>query len=124
MKPISSTKLSNNVWSRSIGKTRYSYDIPTLLQYVKEKKYKVFDLPIDGIDLSWNPFESSNMFDFIRHVQRVQQTDPKNPILIDDLGTICDGWHRVAKAILEGRKTIKAIRIEEMPVASCTETAQ
>lgn len=39
----------------------------------------------------------------------------KLPIILDDLGYITDGWHRVAKAILEGKETIKAVRIQNMP---------
>ena len=37
------------------------------------------------------------------------------PIILDDCGQIADGYHRLCKAILEGRETIKAIRLEEMP---------
>ena len=43
----------------------------------------------------------------------------------DDHGYIADGWHRVIKALVEGRQTIKAIRIQEMPepdgVDRCTD---
>jgi hypothetical protein len=60
----------------------------------------------------------SSTYDFITHYKRVKDTDLKYPILLDDRGCICDGWHRVAKAIIEGKKYIKAIRIEEMPDAS------
>jgi hypothetical protein len=115
-------ELSEGVWSRTIGNTKYTYDVPTLLQFVKEKGYEVFDLPLDGIDLSWNPFSTRNISEFIFQVKRINNTSLEYPILIDDLGTICDGWHRVAKAILEGKKTIKAIRMNEMPDASGTET--
>jgi hypothetical protein len=119
---IKDSKLSNNVWNRTVGKNKYTWDIPTLIQYVKEKEYKEFDLPLDGIDLSWNPFDYNNIMDFVKHVNRVNKTNLEYPILIDDLGTVCDGWHRIVKAINEGRTSIKAIRIEEMPSASCVET--
>jgi len=111
---IEGMELSNNVWNRTKGNVRYSWDIPTLIQYAKEQKYKVFEIPIKGIDMSWNPFDYDNVKDFIEHVKRVEEADLKHPILIDDLGTICDGWHRVVKAVLLGKKYIKAIRIEKM----------
>jgi hypothetical protein len=99
----------------------YSWDIPTLIQYAKENKYKTFNLPLIGIDLGWNPFDYNNISDFIHHVKRVQRVSLTHPVLIDDLGTICDGWHRVVKAILNGQTYIKAIRLEKMPEASHTE---
>ena len=41
--------------------------------------------------------------------------DMSYPIIMDDEGFIMDGWHRVAKALLEGRETIKAVRFENTP---------
>jgi len=110
--------LSNNEWVRTIDGVEYTWDIPTLIQFVKEKKYKTIKIPIDALDISWSPFDYSNVSEFIKHVRRVKETDLKYPILIDDLGTICDGWHRVVKAIIENKKYIKAIRLKEMPKAS------
>jgi disulfide oxidoreductase YuzD len=118
---LKENKLSNNIWNRTYNHTKYSWDIPTLLQYVVEEKYKTFDLPLDGIDLSWNPFDYDNVKDFINHYNRAKIADLKYPVILDDLGTVCDGWHRIVKAIIEGKKYIKAIRIEKMPVASHTE---
>lgn len=79
------------------------------------KKFKVFDLPLIGIDLYRKPWEIKNIDDFCYHVQRVMKTDLKHPIILDYYGTVCDGWHRVCKAILLGKTTIKAIRLETMP---------
>ena len=115
---IEDTTLSDSVYTRTEGNTEYSWDAPTLVEYVKEKKYKVFKLPISGISLSKLMFSIPNMLKFADHVKRVQSTDLKYPIILDDLGTICDGWHRVIKALLEGREYIDAIRIKEMPEAS------
>lgn len=115
---IDKFKLSNNVWTRTQDNYEYSWDIPTLIQFVKEKKYKTINILIDSIDLSWNPFDYLNVLDFSKHVKRVKDTDLKYPILIDDLGTVCDGWHRIVKAIVEGKKYIKAIRLKEMPSPS------
>lgn len=118
---IDTIKLSENTWSRTEGNTRYRWQVASLIQWVKEKEYVEFELPLDAVDLSWLPFGSDNILEFIQHVRRVNETDLQYPILIDSFGTICDGWHRVCKAILEGKSTIKAIRIDEMPVASHTE---
>jgi hypothetical protein len=110
--------LSDCLYTRTVGNTKTSWDVPTLLQYVKEQKYKTFDLPLDGINITDLMWRINSTYDFITHYKRVKDTDLKYPILLDDRGCICDGWHRVAKAIIEGKKYIKAIRIETMPDAS------
>ena len=103
--------MSENVYSYEDR----SWDVPTLIQYCKEKKYVVFDLPLCGIDLNRCPFKMDTIKELIYQVSRINKTDLKYPIILDDKGYICDGWHRVCKAILNGDTTIKAIRIEEMP---------
>ena len=95
-----------------------SYDAPTLVQFAKDKGYPTFDMPIVGIDMSELPFAVDDFAQFVWQLSRVMKTDLAYPILLDDHGTICDGWHRVAKAVMEGRTTIKAIRLQEMPDAS------
>lgn len=95
-----------------------SYDAPTLVQFAKDKGYPTFDMPIVGIDMSELPFAVDDFAQFVWQLSRVMKTDLAYPILLDDHGTICDGWHRVAKAVMEGRPTIKAIRLQEMPDAS------
>lgn len=87
----------------------------TLSLFAQEKGYPVFDLPLAGIDLSTAAFESESLKDFIFQCKRVNECSLDYPIILDDHGIIADGYHRVCKAILEGRETIKAIRLEEMP---------
>ena len=77
--------------------------------------YKVHKIPIAFIDLAVTPFKSDNFNDFVYHLNRVEKADLEYPILFDDEGCICDGWHRLAKAIVKGDTMIKAIRLEDMP---------
>lgn len=118
MSILEDTKLSNTVYTRIDKGVENAWDIPTLLTYVKEKKYSIFKLPIAGIPLSVLMFSITNMKEFAEHVKRVHNTSLDFPVLVDELGNICDGWHRVVKALLEGREYIDAIRIEEMPTPS------
>lgn len=94
----------------------------TLIQYCKEKDYPIFDLPLAGVRLSITCWDIRDLSDFIHHSKRVQDADLSYPIILDDCGRICDGYHRLVKAIIEGNTTISAIRIEEMPDADGTET--
>lgn len=90
------------------------YTAHSLIEH--SKKYPVFDLPLAGVNLSGCPWGGEmNTDNFIYHAKRVADADLSKPIILDDFGYIADGWHRICKAILEGRKTIKAVRLEDMP---------
>ena len=87
----------------------------TLYLFAKAKEYQVLDMPLWAIDLSDEPFESRSLKQFIENMKRVQDCSLEYPVILDDCGQIADGYHRLCKAILEGKETIKAIRLEEMP---------
>ena len=57
---------------------------------------------------------------FLGHVKLVNDADLSYPILLNEDGGIIDGKHRLAKAILDGHKTIKARRFEKDPAACFT----
>lgn len=91
----------------------YVYGVAKLIEH--SKKYKEFDLPLAGIDLRRNCWTINDIDDFIHHAKRCADADLKYPIILDTCGTIADGMHRVAKAIVRGQTTIRAIRLETMP---------
>jgi len=51
----------------------------------------------------------------VEHFRLIQQVDPEYPIILSADGRVMDGMHRVARALLEGRRTIAAIQIEVDP---------
>lgn len=89
----------------------------TLYNEVKEEGLEPFDMPLAGIDLSVMPFKVQNFDSFIWHMHRCAMCNTDIPILLDDLGQVADGNHRIAKAILDGKRTIKAYRLRNMPAA-------
>lgn len=50
-----------------------------------------------------------------RHCQRINAVTFEYPIILSDDGTLMDGGHRLCKALVEGRTTIKAVRFPSMP---------
>ena len=82
----------------------------------------VFELPLAGIDLGRMPWGSSmnTLKDFAGHMKRVMKADLSHPIILDEDGYIADGWHRVAKALLEDKPTIKAVRFDVNPPCDYT----
>lgn len=87
----------------------------TLYLFAKAKGYPVRNLPLWAVDLTDKAFSADNLSQFIFQCKRVQDCSLDYPIILDDCGQIADGYHRVCKAIIEGRETIKAIRLEVMP---------
>ena len=107
---IDTVSLTENHYTDKYGNV---YGVLKLIEH--SRKYKQFDLPLCGVDLSILFWSINDVDSFIHHSKRVQSSDLKYPILLDHRGVICDGWHRVCKAILKGDTTIKAIRLETMP---------
>jgi len=89
------------------------YSIESLIEASKD--LISFDLPLAGIDISATPWGGNNISNFIFQFKRINACNFDYPIILDSTGYICDGWHRVAKAIIEGRDTIKAKRLTVMP---------
>jgi len=49
------------------------------------------------------------------HMRDVMAADLRYPIILDPWGNIMDGYHRVAKAVITGKKSILAVRFETLP---------
>lgn len=94
----------------------HGWKATTLIRAAKEQNCKPFDLPLAGLDLSSKPWgRTDDIVGFVFHAHRMLNADLKYPIILDDSGYICDGWHRVARAIIEKKATIKAMRLNHMP---------
>jgi hypothetical protein len=51
----------------------------------------------------------------IDHMKLIEEADLSSPIVLSSKGGVMDGMHRVAKALLLGRKMIEAVQFEEDP---------
>ena len=91
------------------------YSVTSLIEASKNEE--VFELDLRSIDLGISPWGTITIQSFANHVRRINQIpdDEDYPIILDNIGFICDGWHRVAKAVINNKKTIKAVRLRIMP---------
>lgn len=79
------------------------------------KKLKTFRIPLKHLNIyNLHPRLESTM-DFVDNVKRVVDADLNYPIILDEEGYIMDGRHRVAKCLMLGKKTIKAVRFKDTP---------
>lgn len=51
----------------------------------------------------------------VEHLRLVQEVDLSYPVILGPGNRVMDGMHRVAKALLEGRSSITAVRLREVP---------
>lgn len=47
----------------------------------------------------------------VEHARLIEEVDPTYPIILGHDGHVMDGMHRVARALLEGRAEIPAVRL-------------
>jgi hypothetical protein len=51
----------------------------------------------------------------VEHMRLIDAVDVAYPIILGPDGRVMDGMHRIARAMLEGRSTIPAVRLERLP---------
>jgi hypothetical protein len=92
----------------SSDKTEY-WSVARLIDAAKD--LEPFDIPLAGIDLDSEIWKGCNIYALAYHVKRVNDADLSKPIILDWNGVIADGRHRLIKALVQGKRTIKAVRI-------------
>ena len=91
------------------------WNAETLLRECQKQCLEPFELPLAGIDLSVLHFSVKSADEFVWQMKRCMDSNIDYPIILDNLGQVADGNHRICKALLEGRRTILAYRLQEMP---------
>jgi hypothetical protein len=84
------------------------------------------DLPVEEVEIAtigavdtvyWfdSSVEEPTVRGVVEHARLINEVDLSFPIILGTDGRVMDGMHRVAKAILEGRETIEAVRFQIEP---------
>ena len=82
----------------------------------RAKELVPFDLPLAAIYSGsevWSPVSSA--YDLAKQMRRVLDVNTDYPVILDARGFIMDGWHRVTRALVDGKATIKAVRFDKTP---------
>ena len=84
------------------------------------------DLPVERVPLAdlheidtvyWfdGDYQKPTVRSVIEHARLMQEADLAYPVILSSTGRVMDGMHRIAKAVMEGRETIDAVRFETDP---------
>lgn len=91
---------------------RHSWSVPRLFEL--SRGLPVMDVPLNHLSLYYT-YEKLTLRELVMHMKAVHDADLESPIILDEDGELMDGRHRLMKAMLTGRETIKAVRFDENP---------
>ena len=63
----------------------------------------------------WFDLREPTLREVAKHFERIQSTQLKYPIILNEDGSLMDGGHRLCKALLEGKSKIMAVQFPVMP---------
>ena len=93
-----------------LGKNHWS--VERLINLSKD--FKIMKIPIDHLNVYHN-YERVTLRQMATYIRAVNDADLDYPIILDEDGEIMDGRHRIVKCLVEGIKTIKAVRFDKNP---------
>lgn len=74
----------------------------------------IMDIPLNHLNVRY-VYDRLSLREMVTHMQAVNDADLEMPIILDEDGEVMDGRHRIMKALLLGKETIKAVRFDENP---------
>ena len=96
-----------------------AWDVDRLIELSHALPIKDVDLAsIDEIDsVYWfdDQLERPTVRRVVDHARLIEEVDLSHPIILGIDGRVMDGMHRIAKALLQGRATIRAVQFETHP---------
>mgnify|MGYP000002863690 CR=1 FL=1 len=100
----------------SIG--NHYWDVSRLIDLAKE--LPVMDIPMVHLNFD-HVCRELTLREMVGHIKSVLNADLSYPIILDEDGGIMDGRHRIMKALMDGERSIKAVRFTRNPPASRVE---
>lgn len=72
---------------------------------------------IDEIDSTYwyTEWQTPTVRSVVEHCELIRDVDLNYPIILGPDGRVMDGMHRIARALLDGQDSIKAVRFSELP---------
>jgi hypothetical protein len=96
-----------------------AWDVDRLIELSRD--LPVIEVPVTSIEEVDSNYWFGDFFGdptvrkLVEHMQLVQEVDSAFPIILGVDGRVMDGMHRIARALLEGRPTIRAVQFDVHP---------
>lgn len=102
---------------RQVGDDTYIWDVHRLVEL--SQNFQIQQILLSEIkelnEAYWFPKTHPTTQQIIEHIQLIHDADIRYPIILCVDGRVMDGMHRVAKAQLQKKAHIHAVRFEYMP---------
>ena len=104
--------------SRVVGGKRHVWYTKRLWQTAAN--LEPFDLPVSAVqeldaDCWFGEAHAPTLRAVADHCRRIQSTHMEFPIILAADGSLMDGGHRVCRALLDGRPSLRAVRFSRTP---------
>jgi len=96
-----------------------AWDVERLIEL--SKGLAVSEIPLDSISEVDTAYWFTGNSDeptvrtIVDHMRLVHEVDPAYPIILGADGRVMDGMHRIARALLRGETTIRAVQFQVQP---------
>lgn len=93
-----------------LGKNEWS--VARLIELSRD--FEVMEIPLDHLNI-YQTYEKLTIREMVMHMKTTNNANLNYPIILDEDGEVMDGRHRIMKALLNGKESVKAVRFEENP---------
>ena len=90
-----------------------TYSVVDLIE--ASKNLEVIEIKVADMFIEYPAPCEDSLTDFIEHYIRTKETDLSYPVILSLGNFILDGKHRLIKAIVSKKETIKAVRFKILP---------
>ena len=75
----------------------------------------VMDIAVEHLNVSYLLPKFRGAIHFVEYLKEIKVADLSYPVILDEDGYVMDGRHRILRALIEEKKTIKAVRFAKTP---------
>ena len=90
----------------------HSWSVSRLFELAKD--LPVMEIPLKHLTV-YDYYDKLTLRQMVMHCKAIINADLSHPIILDEDGEIMDGRHRIMRALLEEKETIKAVRFDINP---------
>lgn len=104
--------------STTVGGRRYIWYTDRLWKLARE--LPEFEVEVESLqeldrDCWFGTGRTPTIREVARHCKRINEVDTEFPVILNENGGLMDGGHRLARALLEGCRMIKAVQFAQTP---------
>lgn len=115
-KPVKIEKAWGWAERQTLTRGNRAYDVHAVIREAAD--LPVEEVPLRHLNIDYVAPCNNTLFSFAQHMKQVLDADMSCPIIIDEVGTIIDGRHRVISALVNDIATIPVKRFDLLP-SSC-----